>query len=114
MNVHNSKYFALPVNAMGKLQGRGIFLYDLRRALIIPEKSIPEKRVLYCMYVGSIVAYQDYQNRCRPHKKDFSHMWDWVRMRTILLCQTVEIHGWLLSGSEELTILNLLLFFDLL
>ncbi len=34
-------------NVMGKLQGRGIFLYDLRRALIIPEKSIPEKRVLY-------------------------------------------------------------------
>ncbi len=31
-------------NAMGKLQGRDIFLYDLRRA---SEKSIPEKRVLY-------------------------------------------------------------------
>ncbi len=45
MNVHTFiiKVFCTSVNAMGKLQGRGIFLYDLRRALIIPEKSIPEK-----------------------------------------------------------------------
>ncbi len=47
-------------NAMGKLQSRGIFLYDLRRALIQKE---------FCVYVVSIVGYQDYQDRCRPHKK---------------------------------------------
>ncbi len=59
---------------MGKLQGRGIaslfptptrrvkeataLPVRLRRALIIPEKSIPEKRVLY-VRGKHIVAYQD-------------------------------------------------------
>ncbi len=38
------------------MQGRGI-VYILRRALIIPEKRV--------VYVVSIVAYQDYQDRCR-------------------------------------------------
>ncbi len=37
------------------------------RALIIPEKSIPDRKK-FCMYVVSIVAYQAYQDRCRPHK----------------------------------------------
>ncbi len=32
----------------------------------------------------------------------FSHTWDWERMRTIITVQEVEVHGWLLSGSEEL------------
>ncbi len=47
-------------------------------------------------------------------QKGFSHTWDWVRMRTIIIVQEVEVHGWLLSGSaEELTIdYTLLLFFD--
>ncbi len=106
MSIHFSiqllKYFALPVNAMGKLQGRGIILYDLRRALIIPEKSIPEKRVLYCMYVVSIVAYQDYQDRCRPIRADLTK--GFHTRGTECACAQ-EVHGWLLSGSEEFTIL---------
>ncbi len=40
----------------------------------------------------------------------FSHTRDWVRMRTIIIVQEVEVHGWLLSGSEE--DYTLLLFFD--
>ncbi len=40
-----------------QVQGRGI-VYILRRAL--------KKRVVY---VVSIVAYQDYQDRCRPSQK---------------------------------------------
>ena len=49
-----------PKKKGGELQGRGI-VYILRRALIIPEKRV--------VYVVSIVAYQDYQDRCRPHKR---------------------------------------------
>ncbi len=50
-----------------QVQGRGI-VYILRRALIRRALIIPEKRVVYVVHV-SIVAYQDYQDRCRPHKK---------------------------------------------
>ncbi len=42
-----------------QVQGRGI-VYILRRALIRRVLIIPEKRVVY---VVSIVAYQDYQDR---------------------------------------------------
>ncbi len=85
-------------NAMGKLQGRDIFLYDLRRA---PEKSIPEKRVVYvrCGLPGLMQTSQ---------KEDwiFTRGTEWRRrMRTIIIVQEVEVHRWLLSGIEELTIL---------
>ncbi len=70
---------------MGKLQGRGIVW-----GLLI--------RVLYV----SIVAYQDYLQTSQKAEIGFSHTWDWVRMRTIITVQEVEVHGWLLSGSEEL------------
>ncbi len=44
---------------------------------------------------------------CRPHKKqklDFhTRGTECARMRTIItVVQKVEVHGWLLSGSEEL------------
>ncbi len=42
------------------MQGRGI-VYIIRRALIIPEKRV--------VYVVSIVAYLDYQDRCRLSQK---------------------------------------------
>ncbi len=72
-------------------------VYILRRALIIPEKRV--------VYVVSIVAYQD---RCRPHKRRnwiFTHVGLSAHAR-----QEVEVHGWLLSGIEEFTILLLLFF----
>ncbi len=49
------------------------------------------------MYVVRIVAYQDYRDRCRPHKRRnwiFTH----VRMCNIIIVEEVEVHGWLLSG----------------
>ncbi len=53
------------------------------------------------MYVVIIVAYQDYQDRCRPHKK-----WIFTHMGLSAHAQNKqEVHGWLLSGSEELTLL---------
>ncbi len=57
---------------MGKLQGRGIFLYDLWRALIIPEKSIPEKRVLYvhgkhCGLITRITRIDAHKKRIFTH-----------------------------------------------
>ncbi len=59
------------------------------------------------MYVVSIVAYQDYQDRCRPHKKKKRKKLDFHTRgtETIIIVQEVEVHRWLLSGSEELTIL---------
>ncbi len=75
MSIH----LVLALMPMSKLQGRGIFLYDLRRALnkLITEKSIPEKRVLYCMYVVSLPglpgSMQTDHDQSRPHKKD---TWD--------------------------------------
>ncbi len=33
-------------------------------------------------------------------------------MRTIIIVQEVDVHGWLLSGIVELTIRTSLLFFD--
>ncbi len=67
----------------------------LRRALIIPEKRV--------VYVVRIVAYQD---RCRPHKRRnriFTHVGLSAHAHDVV--QEVEVHGWLLSGIEELTIL---------
>ncbi len=55
------------------------------------------------MYVVSIVAYQEYQDRCRPHKRIFTHVGPSAHAHNI--GQEVEVHGWLLSGIEELTIL---------
>ncbi len=54
-------------NAMGKLQGRALF-----------QRKVFQRKE-FCMYVVSIVAYQDsdFQDRCRPHKKkkfDFTHV----------------------------------------
>ncbi len=75
------------------MQGRGI-VYILRRALIIPEKRVT--------HVVSIVAYQDYQDRCRPHKRRnwiFTH--EGLSADAHNIVQEVEVHGWLLSGSEE-------------
>ncbi len=95
-------------NAIGKLHIvciRNKFCINYSREKYSREKSSVS------MYVVSIVAYQDsdFQDRCRPHKNkklDFhTSSWDWVRMRTIIIVQEVEVHGWLLSGSEEITIL---------
>ncbi len=86
-----------PMKKRGELQGGGI-VYILRRALIIPDK-----RVVY-MHVVSIVAYQDYQDRCRPHKRRswiFTHM-DWSSAHAHNIVQEVEVHGWLLSGIERI------------
>ncbi len=75
-------------------------VYILRRALIIPEKRV--------VYVVSIVAYQDYQDR--------NWMFRHTRGTECACAQycakrlKVEVHGWLLSGSEE--DYTLLLFFD--
>ncbi len=55
------------------------------------------------MYVVSIVAYQD---RRRPHKRRnwiFTHVGLSAHAHNIV--QEVEVHGWLLSGIEELTII---------
>ncbi len=66
-------------NAMGKLQGRGIFLYDLRRALIVPEKIIPEKRVLYVRGTGKHCGFntriRDYLPGL-PADLNKEHTWD--------------------------------------
>ncbi len=56
------------------------------------------------MYVVSIVAYQDYQDRCRDivdpsQKRIFTHEGQSAHAHNIV--QEVEDHGWLLSGSEE-------------
>ncbi len=68
------------------------------RALIIPEKRV--------VYVVSIVAYQDYQDRRRPHKRKnwicthvglSAHAHNYYRS----IVQEVEVHGWLLSGIEN-------------
>ncbi len=78
---------------MGELQGRGI--------VINSKASINYSRV----YVVSIVAYQDYQDRCRPHKRRnwiFTHVGLSAHAHNIIIVQDV---GWLLSGIEELTIL---------
>ncbi len=52
----------------------------------------------------SIVAYQDYQDRVGPHKRNwiFTHVGLSAHAHNIV--QEVEVHGWLLSGIEELTI----------
>ncbi len=51
--------------------------------------------IIKVLSVVSIVAYQDYQD----HEEEivFSHTWDWVRMRTIIIVQDVQVHGWLLE-----------------
>ncbi len=57
----------------------------------------------------SIVAYQDYQDRCRLHKRRnwiFTHVGLSAHAHNIV--REVEVHGWLLSGIEELTILSAL------
>ncbi len=76
----------------------------IRRALLI----IPEKRVVYVL---SIVAYQDYQDRCRPsQKKKLDFHTQELSAHAHNIVQEVEVHGWLLSGSEE--DYTLLLFYD--
>ncbi len=55
------------------------------------------------MHVVSIVAYQAYQDRCRPHKRIFTH--EGLSAHAHNIVQEVEVHGWLLSGIEELTLL---------
>ncbi len=57
------------------------------------------------------LSYQDYQDRCRPHKRRnwiFTHVGLSAHAHNIV--QEVEVHGWLLSCIEELN--TLLLFFD--
>ncbi len=63
-----------------KLQGRGIVY------------------IIKVLSVVSIVAYQDH-NLARINEEEivFSHTWDWVRMRTIIIVQDVQVHGWLLE-----------------
>ncbi len=56
-------------NAMGKLQGRGIV------CIRINSKASIEKRVLYVVYVVSIVAYQD-SGSMQTSQKGLSHTWD--------------------------------------
>ncbi len=79
----------------------------LRRALIIPEKRV--------VYVVSIVAYQDYQDRCRHHKRRnwiFTHVGLSARMHNIV--QEVEVHGWLLYVIERIDYTNFAALFLLL
>ncbi len=64
----------------------------------------------------SLVAYQDYQDRCRRSQKK---KLDFHTRGTECACaeycaKMLEVHGWLFSGIEELTIQSctLLLFFD--
>ncbi len=80
------------IRSISSLQGRGIvcIIKVLRRA----SNSC----------VVSIVAYQDYQDQWMDMQKEeivFSHMWDWERMRTIIIVQEVKVHGWL-SWIKEL------------
>ncbi len=84
---------------MGKLQGRGIFLCDLRRALIILilEKSIPEKRVLYVR--GTRLTRID-ADLTKRRNCIFTHVGLSAHAHNNY-CE-VEVHRWLLS---ELTIL---------
>ncbi len=74
----------------------------LRRALIIPDKGIPEKIVLYvrgkhCGLPGlpGSMQTEDFHTRGT----------ECACMLTKIIVQEVEVHGWLLSGSEELMIL---------
>ncbi len=87
---------------MGELQGRGIVCKKLilRRALIIQEK-----RVLYVVSWITRITRID----VGPHKRILTHVGLSAHAHNIV--QEVEVHGWLLSGIEELTI-TLLLFFD--
>ncbi len=48
----------------------------------------------YRHYVVSIVAYQDYQDRCRPHKRIFTRVGLSAHAHNIV--REVEVHGWLL------------------
>ncbi len=79
-------------------------------SIIINKASINYSREKSCVCGISIVAYQDYQDRCRPHKRR-----NWIFTHEAHAhnnyVQEVEVHGWLLSGSEEdYTLLRL--FFD--
>ncbi len=70
----------------------------LRRALIIPEKRV--------VYVVSIVATRIIRIPGDPHKRRnwiFTHVGLSAHAHNIV--QEVEVHGWLLSGIEELTAL---------
>ncbi len=73
------------------------------RALIIPEKSIPKKRVLYVR--GKHYGLPGFRIVADLTKWIFTHVGLSARMRTIIIVQEVEVNGWLLSGSEELTML---------
>ncbi len=48
------------------------------------------------------------QRHCRPHKRMFTH--EGLSAHAHNIVQEVEVHRWLLSGSEE--DYTLLLFFD--
>ncbi len=76
-------------------------------ALIIPEKRV--------VYVVSIVAYQDYHDRCRHlTRRNWIFTHEGLSAHAHNMCvQEVEVHGWLLSGIEELTILCCSFFFTL-
>ncbi len=57
------------------------------------------------MYVVSIVAYQDYQDRCRPSQKkklDFHTRGTEVRMRTILCKRLKFTDGFFLAVKKTI------------
>ncbi len=74
------------------MQGRDIvyILRRVKRRVLI----IPEKRVVY------VVSLPGYQDRCRPHKRIFTH--DGLSAHVHNIVQEVEVHEWLHSGSERL------------
>ncbi len=81
---------------MGEFTRQRHCLYSKpRRALII----LRENNCLCGKHCGLPGLYQD---RCRPHKKIFTHVGLSAHAHNIV--QEVEVHGWLLSGIEELTI----------
>ncbi len=72
------------------MQGRGInCLYS--KASIIMQKRV--------VYVVSIVAYQDYQDRCRRRNWIFTHEGLSVHAHNIV--QEVEVHGWLFLAVKK-------------
>ncbi len=91
---------------MGKLQGRGI-VCKKRRALYnySREKYSREYRVLYVTVRGKHCGLPGLPDRYMQisQKEDFhTRGTECACMHTIIIVQEVEVHGCLLSGSEEL------------
>ncbi len=79
----------------------------IRNKFIIPEKSIPEKRVLNLYVRGKHCGLPGFgfPGSMQTSKWIFTHVGLSAHAHNNYCAQEVEVHGWLISGSEELTVL---------